>query len=158
MSSFPYAPPAAAPRTSSFSLIKSLLALAVLVIAVLVMTVGRNLYRKYNICRSAVVRFHQHMDHVEYEAIYNEATPDFRNAATKDAELGVLRLVHDKMGTFEKMTPLGFHVNANIKGTFANQVYETHFAMGTGQEQFVWRLENNNALLVSYHVDSPNFK
>ena len=73
-------------------------------------------------------------------------------------QIKVFQTVHEKMGIAGKMKPLGFHVNANTKGTFANQVYETEFSLGKTEEQFVWRIKVNDALLVSYHAESSNFR
>jgi hypothetical protein len=160
MSSSPFPPPPIAPAQRQSSMIKWLLALGGLVLVVLAWSCGTRFYRDYGICRSAADRFHQHLNRSEYESIYNEASEDLRAEAPETDQIKVFQTVHEKMGIAGKMKPLGFHVNANAntKGTFANQVYETEFSLGKAEEQFVWRIKVNDALLVSYHAESSNFR
>jgi hypothetical protein len=70
----------------------------------------------------------------------------------------VQQLVHQRMGNAGKMSASGFHINATTRGTFVNQVYETQFAGGQVQEEFVGRVENGSAVLVRYHADSPTVR
>lgn len=140
-------------------MLRWLVALGGLVLIGLVWSCGTHFYRDYGICRSAVDRFHQHLNRGEYESIYNEASEDFRAGATEADQTKVFQTVHEKMGIALKMKPLGFHVKASTNnGVLADQVYETEFSLGRAEEQFVWRLKGNDALLVSYHAESPNFR
>ena len=158
MNSFGLPPPPTIPVTRPSSLIKWLLGLGALCLVVLGWSCGTHFYRDYVVCRSAVDRFHQHLNRGEYESIYSEASDDFRSEAPKSDEIKVLETVHEKMGIAGTVKPLGFHVNSNTKGTLANQVYETEFSLGKAEEQFVWRIDGSIALLVSYHAESPNFR
>lgn len=157
MSSSPVPPPPARLVRRRSPLSKWLLGLGGLILVVLAWSCGTHFYRDYGICRSAVDRFHQHLNNGEYESIYNEASEDLRAETPEADQVKVFQMIHEKMGIAGKMKPLGFHVNANTNGTFASQVYETEFSLGKGEEQFVWRIKGNDALLVGYHVKSPNF-
>ena len=94
----------------------------------------------------------------EYEEIYSETTDEFRRAASRADEIKVFETVHSKMGNPGKMSIKGFHISASTRGTFVNEVYDTQFSLGQGQEGFIWRIDQDTARLVTYHVDSPNFR
>jgi hypothetical protein len=159
MSSSVFPPPPITPARRPSSLIKWLLGLGGLVLIVLIWSCGTHFYHDYGICRSAVDRFHQHLNHGEYESIYNEAADDLRAGAPEADQIKVFQTVHEKMGIALKMKPLGFHVKASTnQGILADQVCETEFSLGKAEEQFVWRIKGGDAMLVSYHAESPNFR
>lgn len=149
-------PPPPVSETKSSGLLKWLFFVGIVAIAVGGWFLFTHIYRDYKICRSAAERFHTHLDRGEYEAIYVEASEDFRKAAPHDHAISFLTTVHQQMGTVQGMKFLGFHVNTTTRGTLANQVFETKFGLGTGQEQFLWRMGGSTPLLVGYHVNSAN--
>lgn len=156
--STPLFPPPPISTTKSSALLKWLLLAGTAAIAVGGWYVVTHIYRDYKICHLAAERFHAHLDRGEYEAIYGEASDDFRKAAPHDHAITFLTSVHQKLGTVQGMKFLGFHENTTTRGTLANQVFETKFGLGTGQEQFLWRMGGTTPLLVGYHVNSTNLR
>lgn len=144
--------------TKSSGLLRWLFITGVLAIAVGCWYFSTHIYRDYRVCRSAAERFHAHLDRSEYDSIYVEASDDFRAAAPKDRAIAFLSTVHQKLGPVQGMAFLGFHVNTTVRGTLANQVFETKFSLGTGQEQFLWKMGGATPLLVGYHVNSANLQ
>jgi hypothetical protein len=86
---------------------------------------------------AAVEHFHQQLNAADYDGIYEDASDEFRRSASREDVVGVLEKVHRKMGNSGKTSPAGFHVNWKNGLTTVDQVLETEFAMGRGQESFV---------------------
>ena len=124
----------------------------------LVGTCGRSTYHSYKAADSAVGHFHEQLDGSEYEEIYSDATDEFRNASSRQQQIGFLKMVHDKMGNSGKRSIQGFHVTASTKGSFVNVVYQTEFVAGPVKEYFVWRMDQEHPRLWGYHIDSPDMR
>jgi hypothetical protein len=129
------------------------------VVALLLMgTCGRTAYHSFKITNNAVERFHSQLDNSEYEDIYGDATDEFRAAGSREQQIAFLQTIHEKMGHSGKCSVTGFHINANTKGTFLNEVCATVFVAGSANEYFVWRIDGEPPKLWSYHIDSPGLR
>jgi hypothetical protein len=76
--------------------------------ATLVLAACGSTARDVSVARSGVARFHQQLDAAKYDEIYNEATPEFRNAAKRDEFLAFAQAVHRKLGTVKDATQTRF--------------------------------------------------
>jgi hypothetical protein len=119
---------------------------------------GKSTYKNYRLADAAVDRFHQQLNQADFETIYGEATNDFRRTGTREDAIKVFELVHQKMGNSGKMSAKGFHINWQNGVLTVNQVYDTQFALGEGQEGFIWVIEHDQPRLQKYHIDSANLR
>ena len=62
------------------------------------------------------------------------------------------------MGDSGAMTATGFHLNWETGYFLVNQSFNTSFAQGQAQEEFVWLVgDDNHPLLQTYRIDAPQF-
>ena len=130
----------------------------VVVASAVVWSCGRGAYRNYRLTSAAVDHFHDQLNREDYDGIYEEASDEFRRFGTRADDTKFLASVHQKMGSSGTKSPRGFHVNWRNGRTWVDQVYETQFSLGTGQESFIWIIDQDHARLYGYHVDSTNLK
>ena len=103
----------------------------------------------------AVAKFHQQLNAEQYHEIYVQSDKLFQESATESDIVALLGAVHAKLGTVKNATAQGWHVNATPTGTFVTLGYEVEFSEGKGTEQFAFKMNGNQALLVNYNVNSP---
>ena len=152
---FPPLPPesvARRPKTKLFAMLAVLLAITLIVL----WNCGKGAYRDYRLASAAVDQFHQELDRGDFEAIYSEATDDFRSGGSLSDFSKVLQKVRQKMGNSGKKTPQGFHVNWKNGSHLVDAVFDTQFASGHAQESFIWVVENGQMRLKVYNIDSTN--
>jgi hypothetical protein len=101
-----------------------------------------------------VPQFHALLDEGRTAEIYAQASEDLKNAASEADFVALLDAVHRKLGTVQKSERQTWNVNYHTSGTFATLVYKTQYAGGEAAETFVYRIENDTALLVDYHINS----
>ncbi|SRR5579864_3068663 len=153
----PPPPPNLAPRKKFFTTRRTVLVvLSILAVLVILLNLGKGIYQSYRWATAAVERFHWQLDQESYDAIYEEASYDFRRSGKREDEIKFLQMVHQKMGRFTKMSPAGFHVNWRNGYVYVDQVFQTTFANGEAQESFIWVIGGNRVWLYGYHINSPN--
>ena len=103
---------------------------------------------------AGVVQFHQMLDAGRFHDIYAGAAPEFRRTGSEQEELGVLQMIHERLGAFRSSQQSGWRVNYGTGGNVVNLTYASQFASGAGTEDFVFRIEGNAPHLVGYHVHS----
>ena len=104
---------------------------------------------------AGVVQFHQMLDAGRFHDIYAGAAPEFRRTGSEQEELGVLQMIHDRLGAFRSSQQSSWRVNYGTGGSIVNLTYNAQFASAPGHEDFVFRINGNAPQLVGYHVNSP---
>ncbi len=135
-----------------------LLVLLAVGLAIVVWALGRRTYRNYGITSAAADRFHQELNNSDYDAIYEEASDEFRRSGNRPDIVKFLQMVHEKMGDSGNKKAAGFHVSWTNGRTTVDQVFNTEFALGQGQESFIWIVRQDQARLYSYRINSPNLR
>ena len=92
---------------------------------------------------------------VSISEIYAQSDEGFRKAASEADTLALFEAVRRKLGTVKNSTQTRWHVNATSGGTMVTLAYDVEFSEGKGTEEFVFRINDNKALLFNYHVNSP---
>lgn len=156
MSSWSPPPVVSRPEQRKRTRLVVLICLAGMALVVVLLNLGKGTYQSYRLASSAVERFHRQLDSDDYNGIYTEASGAFRKWGTHDDCLKFLRMVHQKMGNSGKTSFAGFHVNWTNGSMWIDQVLNTRFALGQGQEHFVWVVDQNQLRLYKYQIDSPN--
>jgi hypothetical protein len=103
----------------------------------------------------AVAKFHEQLNAEQYHEIYVQSDKLFQESASEPDMVALLGAVHAKLGTVKNATSQGWHVNATPQGTFVTLGYDVDFSEGKGQEEFAFKMNGNQALLVRYNINSP---
>lgn len=132
--------------------------LAAVVLVVVLGFVGKGTYHQYRLASTAVERFHQQLDAGDYEGICGEASDDFRTSGNHADLISFLDKIHQKMGDSATTSLAGFHVHWTNGRLWVDEVSNTQFSLGQGQESFVWIVEQDQLHLYRYHITSPNLR
>jgi hypothetical protein len=103
----------------------------------------------------AVTKFHQQLNAAQYHEMYVQSDKGFQDSTSEADAVAIFEGVHRKLGNVNNATSAGWHVNATPGGTFVTLGYNVDFSEGKGTEQFVFKMNGNQALLFNYNVNSP---
>jgi hypothetical protein len=127
--------------------------LAMLLAAWVLVSCGSS--KNIQLAKDSVGMFHAQLDTEQYNTIYKTADDKFHSAISEAEFVKLLQAVHNKLGTVKE---------SNLRNTgvawFAGQgytvtlVYDTQFSDGSGAEQFVWHVKDNQPALYGYHINS----
>ena len=103
---------------------------------------------------SGVVEFHSRLNEGKYDEIYDSSNKAFRDASSREDLTKLLSAVRSKLGPVVDSKSQSWRVgNFNLTTTVA-LVQETTFESGKATEEFVFVIEDSNATLLSYNVNS----
>jgi hypothetical protein len=137
--------------TNGTSRIPLLLLLALLLAA----STSCSLTKGKGIAEAAVVQFHNQFNAGQFHEIYAQTDEGFKKGTNEADLVELFEAVHRKLGTVNQANPAGWGVNTTPSGTMATLSYEVEFSEGKGQEEFVFHIEGNKALLYHYNINSP---
>ena len=100
--------------------------------------------------KRGVANFRARAAQTSFSEIYWRAAPEFRQSATEEQFLRVMATLDRKLGPWTSAGEPG----GNVTGQVVNLTYQSQFAKGDGSEQFTWRIENGEPVLLGYHVNS----
>ena len=106
------------------------------------------------VAEAKIPEFHSLLDAGEFRAIYAASADDLKKVASEKDFVALLDAVHRKLGQVKTTTRQTWLVNSRTSGTFVTLTYKTVFAKGDATEQFVYRIENDQAVLAGYSVNS----
>jgi len=104
-----------------------------------------------------IATFHEKLNSGHLDAIYDEAGPEMKKAAARSDLILLLSAVQRKLGHFKSGKVATWNDNATTNGHFVTLNYSAQYDRGVADENFVYRLDGQNALLVGYHVQSTAF-
>ena len=125
-----------------------------LLVALLVALTGCSMSADSKLAEQAVVQFHEMLDAEQFDAIYEQSSDELKKSATKEKLVALLQGIHKKLGATRASDLQGWKVNYQTSGSFVTLTYSTFYVEDKAQEQFVYRLLGEKALLVSYHIES----
>jgi hypothetical protein len=103
---------------------------------------------------AAVGVFHQELNAQDFDKIYSDAGPDFKNPTSPPDYTQLLSPIHRKHGNFVSGAPGGWNDNVNTSGHFVTLGFSAKYERGAAEENFVYRIDNGKALLAGYHISS----
>lgn len=104
---------------------------------------------------AATVRFHEHFNRGQFDAIHAAADPDFQKAGTAQQLRESLEIYRSQLGPFQRAAkPGSWELNWNTNGAFVTLTTESTFANGSAQENFVWRVGGTECVLLRYSLDN----
>jgi hypothetical protein len=101
-----------------------------------------------------VVQFRQLMESEQFAKLYANASDELRKSASEADVTKIFGALSRKLGKVKTADKAGWHVNFHTAGTFVTLGFNTQFEKGPGTEQFVFRVSDGKARLVSYNVNS----
>jgi hypothetical protein len=107
-----------------------------------------------SLAEQAVPRFHEQLNAGRFEAIYAGCGEELKKMTTQQDFVALLEAVHRKLGNSRESDKTGWNVNYQTSGRFVTLGYKTSFDAGSAQEQFVFRVQGDAALLVGYNINS----
>jgi Protein of unknown function (DUF4019) len=111
--------------------------------------------KKIQLAKDSVGMFHAQLDTEQYSTIYKTADDKFHAAISEAEFVKLLQAVHNKLGTVKESnlrnTGVAWYAG---QGYTVTLVYDTRFSDGSGAEQFVWRVKDNQPTLYGYHINS----
>lgn len=109
------------------------------------------------IAAKGVDQFHAELNAGHYAQLYEKSAPDMKAATKPDQFVAFLTGAHNKLGAFKSGKQVGWNDNHATGGHFVTLQYESQFERGPAQEQFVFRFNNDQAILVGYNINSSVF-
>ena len=134
-------------RTSS-RLLTGLLALGVFIYC------GCGMSRGVDQAKKAVDEFHTRFNAKPFDAIFDDADPEWRKSMDRDTSDKFFARVQRKMGGCSASTNGGYNYNVTTSGTFVTIDYQTSCANGKLEEQFRWRMDGKKTLLLAYNANN----
>jgi|ERR1700730_2331204 hypothetical protein len=111
--------------------------------------------KSVQIAAQGVEQFHSQMDSEQYQSIYAAADEGFHKATNEADFVALLQAVHKKLGKVQTSQRSNFQVGMSTgQGTVVTLVYNTTFDQGSGTEQFLWHMRDNQPVLLGYHINS----
>lgn len=124
-------------------------------IALLLGLSGCGLKKDTKAAEAEVDRFHKHWNAGEFQAVYDEAHLNFRNAQTADQTIATLERVKRNYGAFKNTTQRSWGFSSDNGLTDIKLKYDSAYEHGSAVEAFVYRMSGDKPLLVSYDIMSP---
>lgn len=116
---------------------------------------GCGLAKNTKVAEAEVDRFHQRWNAGEFQAVYDEAHMNFRNAQPAEAMINTMQSVKKNYGNLKSSTKRSWGFNSNAGVTDVRLSYDSSFDHGAAVEAFLFRMTRENALLVSYDIMTP---
>ena len=109
------------------------------------------------IAEQGIEKFHAEFNAGHYAQLYDASAQDMKAATKREEFISFLAGAHKKLGPFKSGKQVGWNDNYATGGHFVTIQYESQFARGAAQEQFVFRVSDDKPILAGYHVNSNLF-
>lgn len=111
--------------------------------------------RNIQLAENSAGIFHAQLDTEQYSSVYEAADENFHVATSESDFVKLLEAIHSRLGTVResKLRNTGVAWFAG-QGATVTLVYDTKFSAGTGTEQFVYHIKDNQSMLYGYHINS----
>ncbi len=98
---------------------------------------------------------HQRIDEEQWDDIYAEADPKYKEAVEEEKSQALLQAIHRKLGNMTKITMDTWQIQTTTSGTFLRASFSTTYSTGaTSRDSFVWRKDASTYRLVNWNINS----
>lgn len=122
-----------------------------LAIALLCLLSACGTSKKTDLAEGEVVKFHSAFNAGQFESIYEQAGKELKAVAKRKEFVDMLKGIDRAVGKAGDTKRITWHINYQTSGTLITMDYQTKFSEGAGIERFVYKIEDDKALLVGYH-------
>jgi len=101
-----------------------------------------------------VAAFHAALDAGRYAAIHASSSAEMKETTSPADLTRLLAAVHDRLGAFRAGKTRSWNDSRTTSGHFLTLDYSATYERGTAEENFVFRIDGDRAVLAGYHVNS----
>ena len=101
-----------------------------------------------------IARFHEELNSGQFDKIYSEASPEWKQASPEPDTVQLFVGIHKKLGAFVSGKQNSWRVNYGTDGSTILVLYDSQFEKGAGQETFTYRSTSKGVQLVGYNLNS----
>lgn len=106
------------------------------------------------VAEKAAEGFHAQLNAGQFDAIYAAGGAALKSTTSQADMTALLAAVHRKLGAFKTGKTDGWNDNVTTGGHMITLSYNANYQNGAAAEQFVYKLDDGQAQLVGYHVNS----
>ena len=106
------------------------------------------------IATAAADSFHQQLNAGAFDAIYANSDRLMKNAGPAKGLTELLSSIHNQLGDFKSAEAPGWNDQVTTNGHFVTLIYQSKYARGSAEENFVFRIDAGSAKLVRYHISA----
>jgi hypothetical protein len=116
---------------------------------------ARYFFRSATLAAGCCDEFHARFNNGQFAQIHDDANPEFQNATTGAQLASLLGDHRARLGPFTRTTSTrAVEVSRATSGTVVRVVYDSAFAQGFAEEQFVWRMQGAQTRLWKYWISN----
>lgn len=115
---------------------------------------GCSMSKDTALAQAQISVFHSEYDAGSFQQIYLSSSLDLQKLASERDFVKLLGAINRKLGNVKTSTQQTWKVASTTSGTFVTVVNKSQFERGSGDEQFVYRIDNGAAKLAGYHINS----
>lgn len=104
--------------------------------------------------KAQVSVFHDDLNRGEYDLIWKETAPAFKQATPSADFENLLAAVARKLGKVKSSEQVGWEVKATTNGKLTVLVMDTEFERGSGRETFTYVRNGDRLDLLGYNINS----
>jgi hypothetical protein len=108
-----------------------------------------------DVAQRAADEFHLRVASGQADAIYDDATDNYRTSVSREINRGRFARLRRKMGVCPSSAATAIAVNSGTRGTSATASYKTTCSNGVLNESFLWQIADGKAKLDAYDASSP---
>ena len=101
-----------------------------------------------------VSQFHESFNAGRYVELFERASPALQRLTTQLQWVALLDAVHRKLGDEKSASRQTWRVTYQVSGNAVSLTYKTVFSGGEADEQFVYQMGKDAAILIGYHINS----
>ncbi len=120
----------------------------------IVLLAGCSMSKDTALAQAQISVFHSEFDAGSFQQIYLTSSPDLQKVASERDFVKLLGAINRKLGNVKTSTQQTWKVASTTSGTFVTVVNKSQFDQGSGDEKFVYRIDNGVAKLAGYHINS----
>jgi len=114
-----------------------------------------NVERVTTQAQAATDEFHARFSNSQFTQIHDDADPEFQKATTGPQLSALLGDHRARLGLFKGTTSTrAVEVSRAARGTVVRIVYDSTFAQGSAEEEFVWTIQGTQARLWKYWISN----
>jgi hypothetical protein len=103
---------------------------------------------------TALQDFHEKFNSGNFDYLYEIAHADLKSTSGKEEFLQLMEAVHRKLGPVIDTVNSGWNVNNYNFKTYVSLTQDTTFQSGKGTESFIYQIQDKQAKLLQYNINS----
>jgi len=109
------------------------------------------------VARAGVDKLHAQFNGAKCPEIRDQASTEFKDLSSAESWQTMCDQLTAGLGKFVSLAQTGWNDEVGTNGHIIRLNYDSVFEKGKAQEQFLYRIDGNKAVLVGYHVNSDVF-